>query len=83
MLLVSGSSSLRPARWRDFPCFVDAEVWLRLIRLLRFLQTGGVLDVRADFLFDGVGRLLVVWTAASAGIWVALAAWWVEPTSNS
>jgi hypothetical protein len=52
-------------------------------RLLVFLQTGGVFDVRADFLFDGVGRLLVVWRAASAGIWVALAAWWVEPTSSS
>jgi hypothetical protein len=42
-----------------------------------------VLDVRAEFLFDGVGRLLVVWRAAGAGIWVALAASWVEPTSSS
>jgi hypothetical protein len=62
--------------------------WMRksgsaLVRLLRFLQTSGVLDVCADFLFGGVGRLLVVWRAASAGIWVALAAWWVEPPWSS
>jgi hypothetical protein len=53
----------------------------RRTTLSQVVQTGGVLDVRADIRFDE--GVLVVWSAASAGIWVALAAWWVEPTSSS
>jgi hypothetical protein len=79
-LRTKSSSVVAGARRRqDCSCFVDAEVWLRLIRLLRFLQTGGVLDVRADFLFDGVGAWRSPHNEQTPGIWVALAAWWTTP----
>jgi hypothetical protein len=53
-----------------------------LIILLRFLQTGGVLDVRADFLFDRVGACRSPHNEQTPGIWVALAAWWTTPSTD-